>query len=160
VVDHAYLTGRIAAPMGWQMIVGSQTKPRTLLNWMMQAAGGELLRAAVVKLSRAGFAICATAHDSVMLQVPLDRLADRVRHAQEIMERCSLSLTRGILVRTKAQIVLPGERLLTKKTRPTWDRINALIDAKRPLAPAKRLAFYLECCRRQSLIIAGVACSG
>jgi hypothetical protein len=128
VLHHAYLSHRITAPMGWSMHVDQNTKPRTLLNWMMQATGGEMLRAAVVMLVRAGFTICATAHDAVMLLEPVERLSERVAAAREIMERVSLSLTAGILVRTKATLVLPGQRLLDKETRPMWDQITGLLE--------------------------------
>lgn len=42
------------------------------------------------------------------------------------MEKVSLTFTNGILVRTKAKIVRPGERLLDRDTRPMWERIARL----------------------------------
>jgi hypothetical protein len=135
----AYLTHRIAAPMGWSMYVDQRVGHRTLLNWPMQSTGGEMLRAAVVMLVRAGFTICATAHDAIMLLMPFDRLLDeRVTAAQEIMERVSVSFTDGIVVRTKPHVVRPGERLLDGETRPMWERVMAVIGDAEPLPPLRR----------------------
>jgi hypothetical protein len=112
--------------MGWATHVDLSVSRRTLANWMMQASGAEMLRAAVVFLLQEGFTICATAHDSVLLLVPLDGLSERVALTQTIMERVSLTFTEGLRVPTKTQIVLPGERLLDNETRPMWDRITRL----------------------------------
>jgi hypothetical protein len=124
--DRAYVSHRIATPMGWASYIDLTTSRRTVLNWTMQSCGGEMLRAAVVLLVREGFTICATAHDSILFLMPLDGLAEQVANARTLMERVSLTFTRGILVRTKATIVRPGERLLSAETRPMWDRITAL----------------------------------
>jgi hypothetical protein len=129
-VDHAYLTHRITAPMGWSMYVDLSTSRRTLLNWVMQACGAEMLRASVVLLIREGFVICATAHDSILFLMPLDGLAERVALAQEVMERVSLTFTCGLVVPTKVKIVRPGERLLDNETRPMWERIMGLLGVR------------------------------
>jgi hypothetical protein len=127
IVDRALLTGRITSPFGWSMKLAERTSPGTLLNWMLQTLGAEMTRTACVMLVRAGFKICATSHDSVVLLVPLDRLAERVTEARQIMERVSLSFTRGLKVRTDADVILPGQRLLNRDTRPVWNRMMEAI---------------------------------
>ena len=98
-----------------------------------------MLRAAVVYMVRAGLTLCATAHDAIMIEAPLDRLDADVALAREIMERVSLSFTRGLLVRTEARLLrrgaLPGaagERM--------WRLITDLLEdgshASRTCAPA------------------------
>jgi hypothetical protein len=72
LIHNAYSTRRITAPMGWSMHVTSTVSRRTLMNWIMQASGSEILWAAVVVLVRHGFTICATAHDSIYFLMPLD----------------------------------------------------------------------------------------
>ena len=91
-VDTAMLTSSITAPMGWQMQVVGEPNPRAIQNWMMQASGAEMLRAAVVKMVHAGLTLCATAHDAIMIEAPVEGLAEEVALAREIMERvCSAS---------------------------------------------------------------------
>ena len=65
-------------------------------------------------LIREGYTICATAHDSVMLLVPLAALEARVARAQRLMEQVSLSFTKGLRVPTSVDVVRSGERLLDR----------------------------------------------
>jgi hypothetical protein len=146
VADRAHLAHRITAPMGWSMYVNLSTPRRTLLNWIMQSCGGEMLRAAVVLLIREGFIICATAHDSILFLIPLDDLAERVAVAQELMERVSLTFTDGLVVPTKIKIVRPGERLLDKETRPMWERIIGLAGIPKAAGADERAGNYLNGC--------------
>lgn len=117
--------------MGWQMQVVGEPNPRAIQNWMMQASGAEMLRAAVVKMFNAGLTLCATAHDAIMIEAPVDRLAEEVALAREIMERVSLSFTRGLTVRTDARILRPGERYLEPRATRMWQLITELLNDDR-----------------------------
>jgi hypothetical protein len=134
-VQHAYSTRRITAPMGWSMHVDSGVSRRTLLNWPMQTIGGEILRAAVVMLAAHGFAICATAHDSVYLLVSLDGLEERVVLARGIMSSVTIPFTSEHSIPTKVKVVMPGERLLSVETRPLWEALMALAKGNRDRVP-------------------------
>jgi hypothetical protein len=126
LIRHAYSTRRIAAPMGWSMHVTSKVTRRTLMNWLMQSSGSEILWAAVSVLVRHGFTICATAHDSVYFLMPLDGLAEQIALARELMSSVTLPFTGGYPIPTKPKVVLPGERLLDRETGPVWDRLIGL----------------------------------
>lgn len=127
IMDTAMLTSQMTAPMGWHLHIVGEPNPRAIQNWIMQASGAEMMRAAVVKMARAGLTLCATAHDAIMILAPLDRLADDVRLAREIMERVSLSFTRRLLVRTEAKVLLPGERLLEPRGVRMWNLVTDLL---------------------------------
>jgi hypothetical protein len=154
---HAYATGRITSPMGWSMHVGpppprreqaryqdrpaDEVNPRTLLNWLPQTMGGEVLRAAVVMLITHGFRVVGTAHDSLYLEVPLDRLEERVALARELMSSVTLPFTGGHPIPTKAHVVRPGERMLDRETQPMWDVVTALARAEKPgSSPRKKIS--------------------
>jgi hypothetical protein len=126
-VDTAMLTSCIAAPMGWRMQIIGEPNPRAIQNWIMQATGAEMLRAAVVYMVRSGLTLCATAHDAIMVLAPLDRLSNDVALAREIMERVSLSFTHGLLVRTETKVLLPGERYLEPRGRRMWELVIGLL---------------------------------
>ena len=123
LVERALLFGRITAPTGWSMQVTEHTSVRTLMNWLLQTLGAQMSQAAAVLLIREGYTVCATAHDSVMLLVPLAGLEARVKRAQRLMEQVSLSFTRGLRVPTSVDVVRPGERLLDRETRPMWNLV-------------------------------------
>lgn len=127
-VDTAMLTSSITAPMGWRMRIVGEPNPRAVQNWMMQATGAEMMRAAVVKMVRAGFTLCATAHDAIMVLAPLELLEEHVALAREIMERVSVSFTHGLLVRTEARVLRPGERYLEARGGRMWDTVMTLLD--------------------------------
>ena len=122
-VERALLFGRITSPAGWAMRVSERTSVRTLMNWMMQTLGAQMTQAAAVLLIRGGYTVCATAHDSVMLLVPLAGLEARIQRAQQLMEQVSLSFTRGLRVPTSVDVVRPGKRLLDRETRPMWNLV-------------------------------------
>ena len=127
-VDTAMLTSSITAPMGWRMQILGEPNPRAVQNWMMQASGAEMLRAAVVKMVRAGLTLCATAHDAIMIEAPIDRLEADVALAREIMERVSLSFTCGLLVRTDVRVIRPGERYIEPRGAPMWETVMTLLE--------------------------------
>jgi hypothetical protein len=127
-VETALITGEISTPLGWRMAVGPDTHPRTLMNWKLQAIGSQMTQIAAVLLIRAGYTICTTAHDSVMLLLPLrDDMRERVRRAQGIMEQVSITLTKGLRIPTNAEILSPGQRLLNRDTRPMWNLVMEII---------------------------------
>jgi hypothetical protein len=140
IVHHAYSTRRITAPLGWSMNVHSKVARRTLMNWMMQSTGSEILWAAVVVLVRHGFTICATAHDSIYFLMPLEGLEEQIALARELMSSVTLPFTGGYRIPTKRKVVLPGERLLDRETGPVWDQLIGLargrISAKEALHAA------------------------
>jgi hypothetical protein len=131
-VDNAMLRNEMRARMGWRMAITGEPNPRALQNWPMQATGAEMLRAAVVKMMRAGLTICATAHDAIMILAPLARWQSEVAEAQEIMSRVSLSFTRGLWVPTTAKVLLPGERLVEKRGERMWTLMMSLLAEVEP----------------------------
>ena len=118
----------MTTPMGWRMQIVGEPNPRAIQNWAMQAGGAEMLRAAVVKIVQAGLTLCATAHDAIMIEAPLDRLTEDVALAREIMERVSLSFTHGLLVRTDARVLRPGERYLEPRGIRMWQLVTELLN--------------------------------
>ena len=128
-VDNAMLVSCMTAPLGWRMRIVGEPNPRAIQNWTMQTIGAEMLRAAVVIMVRTGLTLCATAHDAIMIQSPIDQLEADVVVARNIMERVSLSFTRGLLVRTDVRILRPGERYLEPRGARMWETVMGLLPA-------------------------------
>jgi hypothetical protein len=59
----------------------------------------------------------------------LDTLPRDVAHAREIMERVSMSFTRGLPVRTDERVLRPGERYLEPRGKRMWELMMSLLDA-------------------------------
>jgi hypothetical protein len=141
VIANALSRRRITSTHGWTMQVrahakrayGDQLKPsrvnlRALQNFLMQAGGAEMTRAAIVKLGQAGFKVLTTAHDAVMVELPLASLERDLAIVQDIMERISLTFTRGVRVTTEATTIRPGERLVDKRAETIWPLILRLLE--------------------------------
>jgi DNA polymerase-1 len=139
-INQAVSTRRITSGLGWSMQVrgftrriGGQTKPvkvrrRALQNWRMQTVGAEMLRAAIAVLGREGFKILTTAHDAIIFEMSLATLDVDIARARDLMERVSLSLTRGVRVKTEATTIRPGERMIEPKAAKVWALIVELIE--------------------------------
>ena len=84
-------------------------------------------RAALAKIALAGFQICGASHDSVMALIPVERLEQDTAAIRSIMERTSLSFTRGLRIRVSHKVVMPGERLVPVKPGSLFSRLLELL---------------------------------
>ena len=70
---------------GWPMHVTNSTKPRSLLNHPIQAAGADILRLACIGLAEVGINVAAPVHDAVLTECAADEVDDHVLEVQRIM---------------------------------------------------------------------------
>ena len=77
-VDTAMITGQLSTVFGWTIHIGTESNPRSLRNYPMQANGAEMLRLACCLATERGIEVCAPVHDAVLICAPLDRLDDDV----------------------------------------------------------------------------------
>jgi hypothetical protein len=99
VVTTALLRREIHTAFGWRMQVTAATRPRTLMNWPMQATGAEMMRAAAIAATEAGIRVAAPVHDAFLIVAPLDRLEDDAEAMAEIMREAGMTTTGGVPVR-------------------------------------------------------------
>jgi hypothetical protein len=112
---------------GWAVFFPPGAKETTLRNWRTQATGGEVLRAAVCALDTAGFDVCATLHDSVLLECDGRNVDCIVETARSLMVRASEAVL-GEPLRVDVHKVGPGERWLEDdKARATWARMMEML---------------------------------
>jgi hypothetical protein len=117
----------IRTPLGWGMFIHKRTKPRTVLNFAMQATGAEMLRIALCLLTEKGFHVCATLHDAVIVQAP-SRLAEAVAAGvQEQMAKASAVLLRGHALKVEVKVFHHPDRLLDEKGLPFWQKVQNFI---------------------------------
>jgi hypothetical protein len=72
VVRVAYATRYLETPLGWPLVVGPKLNSYTLRNHLIQATGGDILRAACLFAQDSGLSTIATLHDSILLEAPVD----------------------------------------------------------------------------------------
>jgi hypothetical protein len=111
VVAAAYSTGHLETPLGWPLVVGPTLDSFKLRNHLIQATGGDILRAACLFAQDAELGTIATLHDSILLEARTDQIG-----AQAI--ELGRTMTRGaehvIGVPIPAEIEFTGRRYQLK----------------------------------------------
>ncbi len=128
-IDKAMLTGKLETVFGWPIHTGEQANTRSLQNFPCQGNGAEMLRLACSMATEAGLRIAAPVHDAVLLEAPLDCLADRVAELREIMAEASRIVLGGFEVRTDVGLTCWPDRYMDERGRVMWARVMGLLDA-------------------------------
>lgn len=125
-VDRAMLDSVIFSEFGWPLHVTASTKPRTLLNFPMQANGTEMMRLAAIAATESGLEVGCPVHDGFVLCAPAERIEDDVARMREAMRRAGLAITRGLEVRTEVNIVGYPDRYMDERGVEMWNRVMSL----------------------------------
>jgi len=108
------LTTRFGWRREWK---GSRDSANSAGNFLMQAAGGEILRIAVIALGEAGIPVVAPVHDALLIEV---EHPDEIARARRIMERAAEAVL-GIVVRTDEDVLQPGQHYVDDRGAAVWD---------------------------------------
>ena len=85
-----------------------------------------MLRWACIYLTEAGVEVCATVHDAVLVQAPLDKIESVVAETRYHMDRASRLILNGPRVRTDAAAFLStGDKWVWKGTSETPKKLPA-----------------------------------
>lgn len=126
VSDHAFLDKAMSACFGWHLNVSSQTKPRTVANFQMQANGAEMLRLAVIFGQEDGIRICATIHDAILIEAALGELEAQTAVMQAHMANASRLVLDGFELGSDAEYTRYPEAF-GKRQDPMWELVNSVI---------------------------------
>jgi DNA polymerase I-like protein with 3'-5' exonuclease and polymerase domains len=141
VEQDAYLRGWIETDMGWRMLVGDPparfresgrwqeygTKPRTLMNWCMQAAGGEIIRIACAALTAAGVEVIAPVHDAVLVLADEGCREDVGNLVVNILERAAFTVVGG-RIPVDREWILPGDNWRPPKGERMWQVVARALE--------------------------------
>jgi len=106
VVAQARFDEVITSPFGWPMIVTADTKTRTLMNFMAQAGGSDVMRLVSIVATECGITIAAPVHDAFWILAPLDGLDTTIARMTEIMTEAGRLVTGGLPIRVKVEAVV------------------------------------------------------
>lgn len=127
VVDQAMLFGSLPTTFGWTIHVGLDANPRFLRNFPMQGNGAEMLRLACIFATERDVSICATVHDAVLIEAPLDELEAAIKTAQGAMSDASAVVLEEFRLRTEAEVIRYPNRYGDKRGIAMWNRVWGLI---------------------------------
>ena len=132
-VTTAILLREMQTVMGWKMKVppriNAQEGPnmRSLANFPMQANGSEMLRVAVIKAHELDVEICATVHDALLIQAPLNLIDKAAFDTQQAMEEASELILKGFTLKTDTEFVKWPDRYFDERGAGMWSKIMKLL---------------------------------
>ena len=101
--------------------------PRTLRNFPIQSAGGEILHVACVLAERRDIRIVAPVHDAIMAEAPADQAEDLSAALDRVMRDAAALVLRGYELPTDIQMILPGQRYYDERGEAMWNTVSKLV---------------------------------
>jgi DNA polymerase I-like protein with 3'-5' exonuclease and polymerase domains len=136
IESHAFLHGRLQSVFGWGVTVKAETNPRFLRNFQMQANGAEMLRLACCLATEKGVTVCAPNHDAILIEAPLEDLADAVKTTEAAMAEASEIVLDGFPLRTSVTTIRYPDHYPHPKSDALWSEIDRALTAFEGSDPA------------------------
>lgn len=140
IEDTGLIRGQLESVFGWRVTAGSESNPRFLRNFPIQANGAEMLRLACCSVTEAGIQVCAPLHDALLIEASLDALDDAVSMTQQLMAEASSVVLDGFALRTDVKIVRAPDRLGDRRGAAIWDAIQGIVQCKAQTAAPRQRA--------------------
>ena len=133
----AYLCGMLQSVFGWGVAVNAASNPRFLRNYPMQSNGAEMLRLACCLATENGVTVCAPNHDALLIEAPLEELADAIRSTEAAMVEASEIVLDGFQLRTSVTTIRDPDHYPHPRSDALWSEIDrALAELERSSEPA------------------------
>jgi DNA polymerase-1 len=132
VETQALIDHEVRSVFGWRLPVTTETNPRSIRNFPMQANGAEMLRLACCLMTEAGIRVCAPNHDAVMIEVPSDHLDETVAEAQRLMAEASAIVLDGFTLRTSVRTVQGPARWIDPRGQAVWSAVERALGIAAP----------------------------
>jgi hypothetical protein len=136
IVAEMIRSGLYCSPLGWEYHVhpnvhevsGPSFHMNALRNVAIQTTGADILRVAVIFADQLDLGMLATAHDAILVQLPLDRLPEQVLMMELCMQKAGELVLDGFRLKVKPDIRLPGERFLEERGERTFTIVNRFLE--------------------------------
>lgn len=120
IVDEVMCGGTLNTRYGWNRKAKPKDSANSIANFLVQAAGGEILRAAVIALEEAGHRVVAPVHDALLIEMDLDGWEEELAEIRHLMEEAAMAVTGGLRIPTDVELVSPLENYLDKRGAEFW----------------------------------------
>ena len=132
IVDEVMCGGSLATRYGWLRKAKAKDTANSIANFLVQAAGGEILRAAVIALEEAGHHVVAPVHDALMIEMDEDGWQQELAEVRYLMKKAAIVVTGGLRIPTDVELVFPGENYLDGRGAEFW-KIAASVLGRGPV---------------------------
>jgi hypothetical protein len=102
----------------------------------MQANGAEMLRLACCLATEKGVTVCAPNHDAILIEAPLEDLADAVKTTEAAMAEASEIVLDGFPLRTSVTTIRYPDHYPHPKSDALWSEIDRALTAFEGSDPA------------------------
>jgi DNA polymerase family A len=133
VVAQAKFDGVIYSSFGWPRAVIGSTTNRSLMNYLAQAGGADMMQIAAIAATEAGIHVCAPIHDAFWIMAPLDELDTAIEHMRQIMIQAGTAVTGGLPIGVTVEYVVRWPHCLGDVRKPDdkgqvmWEEVKGLI---------------------------------
>lgn len=131
VVASAQLNGFIESVLGWPMAVDGGTRPRTLMNFMIQSSAGDAMRLAAIEAAETGIRVCCSVHDSFWVLCPIEEIESTTARMVEIMRCGGRAITGGPTIEVEVTHLVEAPECLGDVrgvgAAPMWDEVTELL---------------------------------
>ena len=128
-VHCALLKRRIWTTFGWNLRLSGEINPRSLANFPMQANGSEMLRLALILMSREKIDVCAPVHDAVLVEASLREIDEVVEHSKDLMAKASRIVLGGFELKSEANVIrFPNRFEDSERGVEFWEEVNSILN--------------------------------
>jgi hypothetical protein len=132
VVTQAIFNEKISSPLRWPMHVHRGTRRRSLLNYMQQTTGADVMRAAAIAGHAAGVELLVPMHDAFWITAPLSELDDAIATMRSRMTRvgeaiCGIPIETEVSAEVRWPNCLGDTRSVDAKGQALWIEIRNLV---------------------------------
>jgi len=127
VVDHGKLNGVLTTKFGWRLHIDHRTKHNTLLNFLMPATGGEVLRWFTILAIENELRLLATIHDGALVEVSSDSLEADTAKIERLMKRASAIVLDGFELDVETKVFKYPDRFVDPAGKNTWETVSRML---------------------------------
>ena len=125
-VDEFGWRGRLTTLLGWPLHKSAETRENTVINFGAQGNAAEMLHLAVIEARFRGVEICATVHDAILIQAPVQKILQAIEKTKEAMAVASRTILSGYELRVDCAITRYPKRFYDEDGVKFWDQIRKL----------------------------------
>jgi len=121
---------RTETNLGWPLHIRGDdadglggTTERTIDNFPIQGTGAGILQMACCYLTEAGIHVCATLHDAVFIEAPLESLEQTVEETQWLMKLAGRNILYGFELGSEATFVRYPDRYEPESGQEFWHKV-------------------------------------
>lgn len=129
IVDSAMLWRDTHTGLGWNLLVGVDPNPRSLMNFPLQSTGAEMMRLALTFAVESGVRVCTTVHDAFLVEAVAGQEEAAAAAMTTAMAKASRVVLGGFELRAECQFVHYPNSMLDPEHRRMWDTVRGAIDA-------------------------------